>query len=239
MNEKFKPEKLILPMGVLDPHPDLTQLYDYKVIGDLADSIRELGMIEPLKAKSIDGRYVVLSGWRRYLAAQLLGFEKIRVDVLIDLPEEDERSYILASNKKRERTLAEKYREIQLQLSVTERRQGHRSDLTGEGAVNTREEIAKALNLKSNEVRDLITIGEFDARQLETIGLTANGPSLSGLAAQIRKMDHKPMPKSPPVTQLDLSIHSCPLCNTYDTPRIVVVDRKLFYQNDLKPNQNQ
>jgi len=231
MQRQYQTKTAIVSLFLLSQHPTLGELYQYAFVEDLVDSMRKGPLKERVKVKEIDGNLVVLSGGRRLLAARELGWEEMEVEIILDLPDEEEDTYILDSNQKRSRTYYEKAQEIKKRLEITERRQGKRTDLSKEEVINTRHEIATQVNMKPWEVRDIITVSGHDEDQLRTIDGTQNAPSLSGMASQLRKKDGKPEPKGPGVEQMDLSIHSCPLCSTYDTPRIVMHGNRLIYSH--------
>lgn len=54
--------------------------FDETALGELADSIRQLGVIQPVTVrKGADGRYVIISGERRWRAARLAGLQRLPV----------------------------------------------------------------------------------------------------------------------------------------------------------------
>ncbi len=54
--------------------------FDETALGELADSIRQLGVIQPVTVrKGSDGRYVIISGERRWRASRLAGLQRLPV----------------------------------------------------------------------------------------------------------------------------------------------------------------
>jgi ParB family transcriptional regulator, chromosome partitioning protein len=52
--------------------------FDEEALNELADSIRELGIIQPITLRKLnDSKYQIISGERRYRAAKMVGLEKI------------------------------------------------------------------------------------------------------------------------------------------------------------------
>ena len=68
-----------IPINQINPNPDQPrQNFDEEALEELAASIRELGIIQPLTLRSMsDNTYQIISGERRYRAALLAGLEKI------------------------------------------------------------------------------------------------------------------------------------------------------------------
>ena len=70
-----------LDLSKIDPNPNQPRSnFDIDAIDELAQSIKSLGVIQPITVKSVDyGRYIIISGERRYKAAKKVGLEKIPV----------------------------------------------------------------------------------------------------------------------------------------------------------------
>ncbi|MDR1527063.1 MAG: ParB/RepB/Spo0J family partition protein [Dysgonamonadaceae bacterium] len=51
--------------------------FDQETLEELADSIRQVGIIQPVTVRELDGKYQLISGERRYRAAQLAGLKEI------------------------------------------------------------------------------------------------------------------------------------------------------------------
>ena len=68
----------LLPLDVIDANPhQARQVFDEQALKELADSIREHGVLEPILVRSLDGRYQVVAGERRTRAARLAGLSDI------------------------------------------------------------------------------------------------------------------------------------------------------------------
>ncbi len=70
-------------VGLIAPNPKQPRRhFDEEALEELADSIRVLGVIQPVTIKpEADGRYTIISGERRWRAAQMAGLETIPVYV--------------------------------------------------------------------------------------------------------------------------------------------------------------
>ena len=68
-----------IPISQITPNPDQPrQNFDETALEELATSIRELGIIQPLTLRSVgENAYQIISGERRYRAAQLAGLETV------------------------------------------------------------------------------------------------------------------------------------------------------------------
>ena len=68
-----------IPVGELDPNPDQPrQSFDQESIGQLADSIRDQGVLQPLLVvPASGGRYRIIAGERRYRASRIAGLETV------------------------------------------------------------------------------------------------------------------------------------------------------------------
>jgi ParB family chromosome partitioning protein len=72
-----------IAVTLISPNPKQPRtLFDEQALEELADSIRVLGVIQPVTVKhESDGRYTIISGERRWRAAQMAGLETVPVYV--------------------------------------------------------------------------------------------------------------------------------------------------------------
>jgi ParB family chromosome partitioning protein len=92
----FESEELITPkagkpmaaageiaVDLISPNPKQPRRhFDEEALGELADSVRVLGVIQPVTVKAeADGRYIIISGERRWRAARMAGLETVPVYV--------------------------------------------------------------------------------------------------------------------------------------------------------------
>ncbi|MDP4125543.1 MAG: ParB/RepB/Spo0J family partition protein [Bacillota bacterium] len=62
----------------IEPNPDQPRKeFDSLALNELADSLREHGLLQPILVRSLGDRYCVIAGERRLRAAKLAGFSKI------------------------------------------------------------------------------------------------------------------------------------------------------------------
>ena len=124
------------PLELLEPWSDAAgnmqpfRSYSAAELEDLADNIRQHGIITPLRLRPIGGRFQILSGHNRCKAAKLAGLRT--VPAIVEDVDDDEAALILVDSnlKQRQRiTPSEKARAYKLRLEAM-RRQGKRTDLT-------------------------------------------------------------------------------------------------------------
>ena len=68
-----------IAIELINPNPDQPRInFDEEALEELATSIRELGIIQPLTLRSAEaGTYMIISGERRYRAAKLAGLDTV------------------------------------------------------------------------------------------------------------------------------------------------------------------
>ena len=77
-------ELLSLPISKVEPRGEQPREYfDEKALQDLADSIAQYGLIQPIVARKLDsGYYQIIAGERRWRASRMAGLEEIPVRVI-------------------------------------------------------------------------------------------------------------------------------------------------------------
>ena len=77
-------ELLTLPISKVEPREAQPREYfDEKALQDLADSIAQYGLIQPIVARKLDsGYYQIIAGERRWRAARMAGLEEVPVRVI-------------------------------------------------------------------------------------------------------------------------------------------------------------
>jgi len=92
----------------LQPHPRNVEIYGDEDVTALQQSIQESGLIKPL---TVNPEYVVISGHRRYRAAQALGYTELPVVVETFASPEAEMERLLRENENRGKTPEQQIRE--------------------------------------------------------------------------------------------------------------------------------
>ena len=77
--EKASADILRIPVDMIEPNPYQPRMnFNQEALDELADSIRTLGLIQPITVrKTVSGRYQIISGERRFRASRLTGMEMI------------------------------------------------------------------------------------------------------------------------------------------------------------------
>lgn len=145
--------------------------FDEEALAELAASIKEHGIIQPIVVTTITGGYQVVAGERRWRAAQLIGLDKVPA-IIRTLSNQHKLELALIENLQR-RDLnpletATAYLKLHTQFSLTYEQIGQR---VGGKAVSTISNIMRLLQLPEEAKQALITgdITEGHARQILAI----------------------------------------------------------------------
>lgn len=154
-NENSTDQNDLVTVKLIDIEPNKEQprkKFDEKALGELADSIREHGLLQPIIVKPLtNGTYRIIAGERRWRASRIAGLETVPV-ILKDFSEQEIMEVALIENLQREdlnpveeaigyRTLMENYNLTQEEVAV---RVG-----------KSRSSIANALRLLNLKEREL------------------------------------------------------------------------------------
>ena len=92
-----------LPVRLICPNPaQPRRAFDEGAIAELAASIKELGLIQPIVVRAVDGCYELVAGERRLRAVKLLGHKTIRCIVDRTLGDDDSAFAAIVENLQRE-----------------------------------------------------------------------------------------------------------------------------------------
>jgi len=153
----------------ITPDPDQPRRhFDDEALEELAASIREHGIIQPLVVTPSKGGYQIVAGERRWRAAGLAGLEKVPV-IVRTLTQQHKLELALIENLQR-RDLnpletATAYLKLHTQFNLTYEEIGAR---IGGKAVSTISNILRLLQLPESAKKELVTgtISEGHARQI-------------------------------------------------------------------------
>lgn len=75
---EIKNEPVEIEIGLIDRNPDQPRkIFDEKALNELAVSIREHGVIQPIIVKKVNERYIIVAGERRWRASRLASLKTI------------------------------------------------------------------------------------------------------------------------------------------------------------------
>ena len=126
-----------------NPTPPRTE-FDEEALEELADSIRTLGVIQPISVKrTVDGRYLIISGDRRWRAARMAGLTQVPA-IVIEADDRKAMELAMIENLQREDLNpieeAEGYQVLMSQYSMTQ-------EETAQRVGKSRSAVANALRL--------------------------------------------------------------------------------------------
>ncbi|MFH0924737.1 MAG: ParB/RepB/Spo0J family partition protein [bacterium] len=124
IDEEDKGKRIVnLPLGDVIPNKfQPRKTFDEKKLEELANSIREKGVIQPIIVHKVEDKYEIVTGERRWRAVQKTGFKDIPA-IIRDVSEKEKLELALIENIQREDLNpleeAEAYKEIMERLSLT------------------------------------------------------------------------------------------------------------------------
>ena len=168
-------------------HPSNQEIYELSGIHDLMDSIEQVGLLQPLV---INSRDEVISGNRRLLAIQQLGWEEVEVEQVVTDPDE-EVLRLVHYNKHRVKTCREILNESKILIDHYSKGQGYRSDLTSvqTNKGSSRDQVAAELGMPSSTIGKLLFIEKNDP---DFIGLIDEGSlTINQAYTQVRRVKNE------------------------------------------------
>ena len=158
-----------LPIEDIFPNPHQPRkTFDENALNDLANSIREHGVISPIVVnKDADGKYMIIAGERRYRAAIRAGLEKIPA-IVRDLSDKEVQEISLIENLQREDLnpieAANAMKQLMDEYRLTQEELAERIGKSRPAVTNT----LRLLNL-SPEVISLVSAGKLSAGHARTL----------------------------------------------------------------------
>ena len=208
-------ELLNVPLSKVEPRREQPrERFDEQALQDLADSIAQYGLIQPITVRRLDsGYYQIIAGERRWRAARLAGLSEVPVRVI---EADDRRTAELALVENLQRQDLNPMEEARGYLSLMQD-YGLTQEEAARSVGRSRPAVANALRLLtlSPELRELVEIGLLsagharaliplnnDPRQLdaanEVIARELSVRKTEQLAARLQK-EPKPEPEKDPL----------------------------------------
>lgn len=195
-----------VPLHRVEPNPfQPRKEFDPEALQDLADSIMEHGMIQPLTVREFPGGYYqIIAGERRWRAARLAGLEEVPV-LVVEADDKKVMELALVENLQRE------------DLNPMEEAQGYRSLMADYGL--TQEEAARRVGKSRPAVANalrLLNLSE-DMAELVRNGTLSPGHARALLGLKSEKLRQQAAQR---IIALQLSVRQAEtLCKNLDKPK--------------------
>jgi ParB family chromosome partitioning protein len=207
---KAKPMEKMTEIKITDIIPNPTQprtQFDEEALEELAESIRQLGLIQPITVKRDGEKYIIISGERRWRASQRAGLETLPAYIR-EVDDENLHAMALVENIQRQDLNA-------IEIALGMQRLIDECGLTQEAMA---EKVGKKRSTVSNYMRLLSLPSEVQLALKEGIISMGHAKAIAGLNAEDQiKALKKCMKKSLSVRQMELlarKLNEAPKQNT-------------------------
>ncbi len=192
----------LITVKLLDIEPNKTQprkAFDQKALSELADSIKEHGLLQPIIVKPmLNGTYKIIAGERRWRASRLAGLDFVPV-IVKDLGEQEIMEVALIENLQRQdlnpveealgyKTLIDTYGLTQDE--VAQRVGKSRTTITNALRLLSLQpnelEMLKNGNITSGHARSILSAGEDYLLREQLLEMAAGGASVRELEKQLK-----------------------------------------------------
>ncbi len=158
----------LLAIDQIEANPNQPRTYfDQKSLKDLAESIREVGILQPILVEKVEDKYIVVAGERRLRAAEMAGLTEIPA-VTVDLTEEDLSRIAIIENVQREdlNPMEESRAYFELQQKY-----GYTQEQLAEQIGKSRPYIANLLRLQKlpEKIQEFIKEGKINISQAKLL----------------------------------------------------------------------
>ena len=156
LNEDNESELLTLPISKVEPRVDQPREYfDQQALQELADSIAQYGLIQPITVRKLDtGYYQIIAGERRWRASRMAGLDEVPVRV-IKADDRKTAELALVENLQRE------------DLNPIEEAKGYKTLIDEFGL--TQEEAAKSVGRSRPSITNALRLLSLSPKVLEMV----------------------------------------------------------------------
>ncbi|TGK01970.1 ParB/RepB/Spo0J family partition protein [Leptospira langatensis] len=156
------------------PNPDQPRVFGKEEVGDLVESMKRLGLIEPIVVRKQGKKFQIVAGERRFQAARILGWKSVPV---VETEASEDRCYemALAENEKRK--------------SLNPWEVGRAIQFLRKERKKTAEEVGKILGYTERYVKQLSSIARLDQRSVAELLKTGAEPSVKNLETLLKKKE--------------------------------------------------
>ena len=165
-------DPVTLPISSIQPNEEQPRKrFDEKRLAELAESIKQYGVIQPILVKKEGNFYRIVAGERRFRAAQMAGLTQVPVTIFKG---EEEYQVSLIENLQREDLnpieIAEAYDELM-------KRFGYTQDELSRKVGKSRSEVSNCMRLLNlcEKIKDLVRCGELSTGQVRPLAALGHG----------------------------------------------------------------
>ena len=208
------------------------EVFDEKALKELAVSIKEHGVIQPIIVRSVNGKYEIIAGERRYKASALAGLTKIPA-IVRDLDDKESSKVALLENLQRKNLNpieeAKTYQKI-LEIDQMTQEELARTMGKSQSAVANKlrllslpDEIQEYLlkeELSERHARALLNLDDAEKQKEMAKKVIDNKMSVRNLEAEIKEMTGKTKPKQEEASE---------------TPEVIASTKAFVNDNPLIP----
>ena len=198
---KATPMNHMAEIAISEIIPNPTQprtKFDDEALQELADSIRQLGVIQPITVKKTDdGKYIIISGERRWRASQIVGLENLPAYIR-EADDENLHAMALVENIQRQDLNA-------IEIALGMQRLVDECGLTQEGLA---QKVGKKRSTVSNYMRLLNLPSQVQLALKEGLISMGHAKAIAGLSEELQiKALKKCIKKGLSVRQAELLAH--------------------------------
>ena len=168
---KTDSDQMTLPISSIKPNEEQPRKrFDEKRLAELAESIKQYGIIQPILVKKEGTVYRIVAGERRFRAAQIAGLTEVPVTIFKG---EEEYQVSLIENLQREDLnpieIAEAYNELMERFNYTQ-------DELSKKVGKSRSEVSNSMRLLNlcEKVKDLVRRGELSTGQVRPLAVLSH-----------------------------------------------------------------
>ncbi|TGK08807.1 ParB/RepB/Spo0J family partition protein [Leptospira fletcheri] len=163
-----------ISVGDIQPNPEQPRIFGREEVSDLTESMRRLGLIEPIVVRRAGKKFQIVAGERRYQAAKILGWKSIAA---VETDASEDRCYemALAENEKRK--------------SLNPWEVGRAIQYLRKEKKKTAEEVAKLLGYTERYVKQLSSIARLDQKSVGDLLRSGREASVKNLETLLKKKE--------------------------------------------------
>ncbi|WP_061230623.1 ParB/RepB/Spo0J family partition protein [Leptospira interrogans] len=166
--------KLEIQLSDIVPNPSQPRVFGKEEVSDLVESMKRLGLIEPIVVRKSGKKYQIVAGERRYQAAKILKWNTI--PAIETLASEDKCfEMALAENEKRK--------------SLNPWEVGRAIQFLRKEKKKTAEEVSKILGFTERYVKQLSSIARLDQKSVGDLIKSGKDTSVKNLEALLKQKE--------------------------------------------------